>query len=89
MVGCVCSNGSARYLEKETSSVYALAGVLNQKFNCNNSLMSLIVTQNFYDTCSIITFKLVFFQVGDNSFDLPDANVLIQISAHGGSRRQV
>ena len=23
-------------------------------------------------------------QVGDNSFDLPDANVLIQISAHGG-----
>lgn len=27
-------------------------------------------------------------QVGDNSFDLPDANVLIQISAHGGSRRQ-
>jgi DNA excision repair protein ERCC-3 len=28
-------------------------------------------------------------KVGDNSFDLPDANVLIQISAHGGSRRQV
>ena len=27
-------------------------------------------------------------QVGDNSFDLPDANVLIQISSHGGSRRQ-
>ena len=27
--------------------------------------------------------------MGDNSFDLPDANVLIQISAHGGSRRQV
>ena len=30
-----------------------------------------------------------FSQVGDNSFDLPDANVLIQISSHGGSRRQV
>ena len=30
----------------------------------------------------------IFLQVGDNSFDLPDANVLIQISAHGGSRRQ-
>ena len=28
------------------------------------------------------------FQVGDNSFDLPEANVLIQISSHGGSRRQ-
>ncbi|XP_065905045.1 general transcription and DNA repair factor IIH helicase/translocase subunit XPB-like [Dysidea avara] len=27
-------------------------------------------------------------KVGDNSIDLPDANVLIQISAHGGSRRQ-
>ena len=27
-------------------------------------------------------------QVGDNSFDLPEANVLIQISSHGGSRRQ-
>ena len=28
------------------------------------------------------------FQVADNSFDLPEANVLIQISSHGGSRRQ-
>ncbi|XP_062500959.1 general transcription and DNA repair factor IIH helicase subunit XPB-like isoform X2 [Corticium candelabrum] len=27
-------------------------------------------------------------KVGDNSFDLPEANVLIQISSHGGSRRQ-
>lgn len=27
-------------------------------------------------------------QVGDTSFDLPEANVLIQISSHGGSRRQ-
>jgi len=26
--------------------------------------------------------------VADNSFDLPEANVLIQISSHGGSRRQ-
>jgi hypothetical protein len=26
--------------------------------------------------------------VADTSFDLPDANVLIQISSHGGSRRQ-
>ena len=28
------------------------------------------------------------FQVSDNSFDIPEANVLIQISSHGGSRRQ-
>ncbi|XP_072324778.1 general transcription and DNA repair factor IIH helicase/translocase subunit XPB isoform X3 [Scyliorhinus torazame] len=27
-------------------------------------------------------------EVGDTSFDLPEANVLIQISSHGGSRRQ-
>lgn len=27
-------------------------------------------------------------QVGDTSFDLPEANCLIQISSHGGSRRQ-
>ena len=27
-------------------------------------------------------------KVGDNSIDLPDANVLIQIASHGGSRRQ-
>ena len=27
-------------------------------------------------------------QVADNSFDLPEANVLIQVSSQGGSRRQ-
>ena len=27
-------------------------------------------------------------QVGDTSLDIPEANVLIQISGHGGSRRQ-
>ena len=26
--------------------------------------------------------------MGDNSIDLPEANVLIQVSSHGGSRRQ-
>ncbi len=26
--------------------------------------------------------------MGDTSFDLPEANVIIQISSHGGSRRQ-
>ena len=36
----------------------------------------------------IYNFVFICLQVGDNSFDLPDANVLIQISAHGGSRRQ-
>ena len=27
-------------------------------------------------------------KVGDNSIDVPEANVVIQISSHGGSRRQ-
>jgi superfamily II DNA or RNA helicase len=27
-------------------------------------------------------------KVGDNSLDIPEANVLIQISSHAGSRRQ-
>lgn len=30
----------------------------------------------------------VLFQVGDNSIDIPEANVIIQISSHAGSRRQ-
>lgn len=34
------------------------------------------------------SFLLSLSQVGDTSFDLPEANVLIQISSHGGSRRQ-
>lgn len=30
----------------------------------------------------------VLLQVGDNSIDIPEANVIIQISSHAGSRRQ-
>lgn len=33
-------------------------------------------------------FTFVFLQVGDNSIDIPEANVIIQISSHAGSRRQ-
>ena len=40
------------------------------------------------DVGSVTSFLLTNLQVGDNSFDLPEANVLIQISSHGGSRRQ-
>lgn len=32
--------------------------------------------------------KFIIFQVGDNSIDIPEANVIIQISSHAGSRRQ-
>lgn len=31
---------------------------------------------------------LYLLQVGDNSIDIPEANVIIQISSHAGSRRQ-
>ncbi|KAK2964917.1 putative General transcription and DNA repair factor IIH helicase subunit XPB [Blattamonas nauphoetae] len=34
------------------------------------------------------TSTLFLSQIGDTSFDLPDANVLIQVSSHFGSRRQ-
>jgi superfamily II DNA or RNA helicase len=37
---------------------------------------------------ALCSFGIFNFQVADTSFDLPEANVLIQISAHGGSRRQ-
>lgn len=38
----------------------------------------------------IVMFDSVYvkFQVGDNSIDIPEANVIIQISSHAGSRRQ-
>lgn len=44
------------------------------------------ILQNFVHNPAVSTIFIS--KVGDNSFDLPDANVLIQISAHGGSRRQ-
>ena len=46
---------------------------------------------DYYEICERSLSKLYLttvLQVGDNSFDLPEANVLIQISSHGGSRRQ-
>lgn len=44
------------------------------------------VLENFRRNSKINTIFLS--RVGDTSFDLPDATVLIQISSHGGSRRQ-
>lgn len=32
--------------------------------------------------------RFFYSQVGDNSIDIPEANVIIQISSHAGSRRQ-
>lgn len=44
------------------------------------------ILQNFKHNPKINT--ILISKVGDTSFDLPEANVLIQISSHGGSRRQ-
>ncbi|XP_028403832.1 general transcription and DNA repair factor IIH helicase subunit XPB-like [Dendronephthya gigantea] len=44
------------------------------------------ILQNFQHNPLVNTIFIS--KVGDNSFDLPEANVLIQVSSHGGSRRQ-
>ena len=44
------------------------------------------ILQNFQHNPRINTIFVS--KVADTSFDLPDANVLIQVSSHGGSRRQ-
>ncbi|XP_067649360.1 general transcription and DNA repair factor IIH helicase/translocase subunit XPB-like [Haliotis asinina] len=44
------------------------------------------ILQNFVHNPKVNTIFVS--KVADTSFDLPEANVLIQISAHGGSRRQ-
>lgn len=51
----------------------------------SNSERMRILSQFKYDA-SVKT--LFISKVGDNSIDLPEANVLIQISSHYGSRRQ-
>ncbi|XP_078487194.1 excision repair cross-complementing rodent repair deficiency, complementation group 3 [Ciona intestinalis] len=44
------------------------------------------ILQNFIHNPKVNTIFIS--KVGDNSIDLPAANVLIQVSSHGGSRRQ-
>ena len=44
------------------------------------------ILQNFKYNTKVNTIFVS--KVADTSFDLPEANVLIQISSHGGSRRQ-
>ena len=44
------------------------------------------ILQNFVHNPKVNTIFVS--KVADTSFDLPEANVLIQVSAHGGSRRQ-
>lgn len=74
-----------------SDNVYALkyyAKEMNEAFiygsTPQNERMNIL--QNFKLNPKINTIFVS--KVADTSFDLPDANVLIQISSHGGSRRQ-
>eukprot|EP01156_Anaeramoeba_ignava_P023188 Anaeramoba_ignava/c21383_g1_i1.p1 GENE.c21383_g1_i1~~c21383_g1_i1.p1 ORF type:complete len:356 (-),score=114.27 c21383_g1_i1:18-1085(-) len=73
-----------------SDSVYALL-FYSKKLNkpkiygktTQNERMEILTSfQNNVNKCIFIS------RVGDNSIDLPDANVIIQISSHYGSRRQ-
>jgi DNA excision repair protein ERCC-3 len=74
-----------------SDNVYALkyyATTLRKPFLCGSTSQAerLEVLQVFKNNPSVNTIFVS--KIADTSFDLPDANVLIQISAHGGSRRQ-
>ena len=64
----------------DTVSVFRYPLSLVVSMVINNLTLTLILKTPQVDLSRV--------QVGDNSFDLPEANVLIQISSHGGSRRQ-
>jgi len=71
--------------------VYALkfySSTLRKPFFCGSTSQAerLEVLQVFKNNPAVNTIFVS--KIADTSFDLPDAYVLIQISAHGGSRRQ-
>lgn len=61
---------------------------LKKPFLCGDTSQNerLKILQNFQYNPKISTIFVS--KVADTSFDLPEANVLIQVSSHGGSRRQ-
>jgi DNA excision repair protein ERCC-3 len=74
-----------------SDSMFALetyARKLDKPYICGKTSQSerIQILQNFQHNPRINTIFVS--KVADTSFDLPDANVLIQISSHGGSRRQ-
>ncbi|XP_076439596.1 general transcription and DNA repair factor IIH helicase/translocase subunit XPB-like [Babylonia areolata] len=74
-----------------SDNVFALqhyALMLNKPYlyGPTNQSERLHILQNFQHNPKVNTIFVS--KVADTSFDLPEANVLIQISAHGGSRRQ-
>ncbi|CAF1072125.1 unnamed protein product [Rotaria sordida] len=74
-----------------SDSMFALeryAKKLDKPYICGKTSQSerIQILQNFQHNPRINTIFVS--KVADTSFDLPDANVLIQVSSHGGSRRQ-
>ncbi|CAJ0928554.1 unnamed protein product, partial [Mesorhabditis belari] len=74
-----------------SDNVFALkkyAITMHKPFLYGDTLQSerMKILQNFQ--CNPQVNTIFVSKVADTSFDLPEANVLIQISAHGGSRRQ-
>ena len=74
-----------------SDNVYGLkhyATILKKPFIYGPTSQSerITIIQNFKTNPKINTIFVS--KVADTSFDLPEANVLIQISSHGGSRRQ-
>ncbi|CAF3554800.1 unnamed protein product [Rotaria socialis] len=74
-----------------SDSMFALelyAKNLGKPYICGKTSQSerIQILQNFLHNPTINTIFVS--KVADTSFDLPDANVLIQISSHDGSRRQ-
>ncbi len=62
------------------------AQVVNDKLDGTKSAC---VGMHDHDHDAVVQVNTVFLsKVGDNSIDIPEANVLIQISSHAGSRRQ-
>ncbi|XP_076033278.1 ATP-dependent DNA helicase hay [Oratosquilla oratoria] len=65
---------------------YAMA--MNKPFICGKTSQKerMMIIQNFKLNPKVNT--IFFSRVADTSFDIPEANVLIEISSQGGSRRQ-
>lgn len=72
----------------EVFALIQYAKRLNKPYICGktNQKERMMIIQNFKFNPKVST--IFFSRVADTSFDIPEANVLIEISSQGGSRRQ-
>ncbi len=60
-------------------------------YACRDQAQGILCMASCFQPCCFLCVCVcvcVCAQVGDTSLDIPDANVIIQISSHAGSRRQ-